>query len=169
MPVLIGLILAAAAAAGVALHLASRTRSIREFQDRQAHAIAEVASVVETSLAGTARALRLIAAVNASDAASLASMLEIAGRCTPRPCVNSIAAYRSDGGIERSVGRPVALDAQQVVDLADWARDPANDSRIHSTIARAGTPSLVLAARRQGGGFVAEEVPFDALFEPTRV
>jgi signal transduction histidine kinase len=168
-PILLGAVLAAAAAAATALHVSSRARALHDFEDRQQHAIGEVASVIEAGLAGSARALRLVAAASREpDGAPFAAMLEQETRCGSAPCAASLAIYRPDGSVERAGARPVALDAQQVRDAVAWARDPANAERVRSVIARSVTPSLVLQVPRPGGGFAAEEVPFDVLFERTR-
>jgi len=174
-PLLFVCLLATAAAGAWALHIANRDESVRDFQDHQLHTVTTLAAVVQTGLTGASRTLRLLAAATAGeDRRTIDTLLDRERRCEAPPCPSAIAVYDRAATPIASAVRPVALDADQLAAAAAWAGDPANVAGVRTVIARSAMPALVFIVPRgsargpAGGGFVAEEVPFDSLFAATK-
>jgi len=142
---------------------------VLEFQQHELTAAGEVAAVVEATLAGSARALRLLAAASdGGDAAVFARMLDAETRCSASPCAAAVAVFAPDGTIVRASGARLGLDPQQVRDALAWSRDQGHAGDVRLAIVHRAPPALALIAPRAGGGLVASELPFDVLFSRTQ-
>jgi signal transduction histidine kinase len=159
------------------VHTAHARDAVEQFQARELHTADVIGSTLQSELSGTASMLRVVAAGvgGRSNGAEVSHLLAAAMRCTDPPCLAALTDIGSDGATISSAGRPIGLDRAGLNLALDWARQPANVTRVRTFISSSQGPAIVFVApvvRPPLGrtdtalfaGIIAGEVDFDSIF-----
>ncbi len=167
-------VLALAVAGAWMVHAAHARDAVEQFQARQLHTADVIAATLQSELSGSASMLRLISAGLADriSRVDFARLLTEGMQCSDQPCFASVAVIDAGGTTTAATGRPIGLDAAAVKAALDWARQPANFTRLRTFVSSSKSPALVFvtsmlqpaSAAPRFGGIVAAEVDLDSIF-----